>query len=394
MPPAPVWQPANRIKMRTSSKTPLFVAVAAAALIAGTVGVFVGNAINGPDAAPEAAKPAAGPRTLTIDNARIAAAGIQVFTPTAGALSTEVAAPGIVTSPPDAVAVLDARAAGSVSRITKRLGDPVRVGETLALIASRDASTMAADRATAAAKAQAARQAFAREQRLFDAKITARQDLEAAQAEVASAEAELRRASNAIAASHVSGDGRSIAVTSPISGRITAAPAVLGAYVEAGAELFRVADAIRIEVQAAIPPADAVRVSPGDRALVETGTGTINGIVRSVTPALDPETRAATAVLQLSGLVQPGQSVRVRIMTRAATGAGRFVVPSEAVQSVDGRDVVFVRTATGFVVRPVTVAARSDANAELAAGLKAGETLATKGAFLLKAELSKGEEEE
>ncbi|NWP24153.1 efflux RND transporter periplasmic adaptor subunit, partial [Escherichia coli] len=86
------------------------------------------------------------------------------------------------------------------------------------------------------------RQALAREQRLFDAQITARQDLEAAQTVLAEAEAEARRTSSAAAAARVSGDGRSTGVVSPISGRVTVSNATLGAFVSAGTELFRVAN--------------------------------------------------------------------------------------------------------------------------------------------------------
>lgn len=381
--------------MPRPSNTTLIVAVCVSALVAGTAGVLIGrtaltpasNAAVGPTAA-------AGPRQLTIDNERLEAARIETFKAQAGALAAEVAAPGSVVAAPDAMAVIGARADGAVVRLVKHLGDPVRAGETLALIESRDAGLMAADRTTAGAKAKAAQQAYDREMRLFDAKITARQDLEAAQAELSSAQAEFARANSASAGAHVSADGRSFAVTSPVNGRVTAMSAVLGAYVRAGDELYRVADPRRIEVQVAIPQADAGRVAPGDMALVETATGMVGAVVRAVTPSLDAQTRAATAVLQFTGpaQVEPGQSVQVRLKTQAAA-AGRFVVPSEAVQSVDGRDVVFIRTPQGFAVRPVTVAARTDASAELIAGVASGETIAGKNAFLLKAELQKGDEE-
>jgi cobalt-zinc-cadmium efflux system membrane fusion protein len=69
-------------------------------------------------------------------------------------------------------------------------------------------------------------------------------------------------------------------------------------------------------------------------------------------------------------------------------------VPDEAVQSVEGRDVVFVRTAKGFEARPVTVGQRSAGRAEIVSGLTAGQSIAARNAFLLKAELGKGEGEE
>ena len=122
---------------------------------------------------------------------------------------------------------------------------------------------------------------------------------------------------------------------------------------------------------------------------------TVETIVRSVTPGLDIESRTATAVLNLdarAAALQPGQVVRVRILTQAGPAPGSAItVPEEAVQSYEGRDVVFVRTDAGFVARPVTVVARAGGNAEIRAGLAPGEQVAGRNAFLVKAELGKSE---
>ncbi|TPW03862.1 MAG: metal ion efflux membrane fusion protein family [bacterium] len=69
-------------------------------------------------------------------------------------------------------------------------------------------------------------------------------------------------------------------------------------------------------------------------------------------------------------------------------------MPEEAIQTVEGRDVVFVRTATGFVATPVLIGQRSGGRAQITSGLRAGQTIATRNAFLLKAELGKGSGEE
>src|SRR5690606_29728254 len=118
--------------------------------------------------------------------------------------------------------------------------DYVQRGETLARIESGDAAAMAAQRSAAQARVTELSAAYERERRLFEANVTARQDLEAARANLAVASAELARAEAAVAAAGVSGDGRSLAVTSPLSGRVTAAPIVLGSFVNAGEELYRV----------------------------------------------------------------------------------------------------------------------------------------------------------
>ncbi len=68
-------------------------------------------------------------------------------------------------------------------------------------------------------------------------------------------------------------------------------------------------------------------------------------------------------------------------------------MPEEAIQTVEGRDVVFVRTATGFQAAPVIVGQRSGGRAQITSGLRAGQTIATRNAFLLKAALGAGEVE-
>ncbi|MDM8849066.1 efflux transporter periplasmic adaptor subunit, partial [Klebsiella pneumoniae] len=111
--------------------------------------------------------------------------------------------------------IVTARAAGAVTRVFKRLGDPVRAGETLAIVESRDAAQIAADRSVANAKVVQAQKALAREQYLYRERVSARVELETAQAEAATAAAEARRAQVAAGAAKVTRDGRGVIVSSP-----------------------------------------------------------------------------------------------------------------------------------------------------------------------------------
>ena len=348
----------------------------------------------------EAAKGEEAPKTaIALNPERIKSAGIEVQVVNPGSLSAEILAPATVVSAPDGQAVLTARATGAITKITKRLGDTVQAGETVAVIESREASAIAADRSSAAAKSVLAQKKLARETYLYQQKVSPRADLEEAQAEASSAAAETRRAAASAAAARVSGDGRSVLVVSPISGRLTSFSANLGAFVQSETELFRVADPARIQLEAAVPGQDAARVAPGDSATVELGNGETRGaVVRAVTPSLNAETRSATVVLTFrdgQGALAPGQLVQVRLTPRGhEDGGGGVVVPEETVQSLGGRDVVFVRTSEGFLARPVMVGRRGPGRVEILSGLVAGQSVATRNAFLLKAELAKGAEEE
>ena len=373
-------------------------AIGIAVLATGAVGVVVGRMsadrpathAAGPD------RPAGNGQAVALTQSRVQAAGIELVRVERRDLAAEVIAQGTAASAAGAEGVLAARADGTVMRLFKRLGDPVRAGETVALIESREASTIAAERAKALAEVQNARAKYAREKRLFDAGVTARQDLEAARAELSGAEAEATRTGAAAAAARVSGDGRSVAVVSPVTGRISAAAASLGAYVNAGAEIYRVVNPGKVEIRATATAEDASRIALGDAATFEAGNLQGAATVRAVTPDVDPVGRSVTIVLAPSagadGL-RAGSSVRVRIAARGAS-VSLVVVPIDAVQLVGGREVVFVRTKEGFRVQPVTVGQRSNGLAAISAGLSPGDIVAGRGAFLVKAELEKAPSEE
>lgn len=384
------------------NKNRLMAAVAVGALVLGGGGILIGRSMTAPETVAPAAAPAEEEEEghvegqILMDEARAKGAGIVTETIQSGGLGSEILAQGIVASTPEGEAVLTARADGAITRINRRLGDFVRVGDTVAVMESRDAAAIASERSSATARLALARSTYAREKKLFDARITAKQDLEAAAAALAEAESEARRSQSAASAAKVSGDGRTLAVTSLISGRVTKSDAKLGSYVLAGTELFRVSDPSRIQINASVLAADARRIKPGDTAIIELlGGETANATVRSATPSLDPESKTATIVLVPDGVggLTPGQGLRARIKPQGAADATLIALPEEAVQTVEGREVVFVRTAKGFQATTVVTGKRGGGRIEIVDGVKPGAVIATKGAFLLKAEIGKGEAE-
>ncbi len=392
----------------TDDRKKLIAIVGGIALLAGVGGVLIGRATDGPTAAGATTEEAEageeegeeehGPEGfVAVPPANLEAVGIRTERIMAGSLGSEILAQATATAPPTGRSSLTARADGAITSIYKRLGDSVGAGETVALLESREAATIMAERASAAARAQATTAALNRERRLFNAKITARQDLEAAQAEAAQAQAELRRTQAGVTAAGVTADGRHIAVRSLIGGRITKMDAELGAFVSAGTELFEVANPRSVQIEAAVPWSDAQRIRLGDRAVIELGEGaTLDAVVRSTTPSLDTESRAATVVLLPSGIpagLTQGQAFRVRITPRGGATTNRIVVPDGAVQSVEGRDVVFVQVSGGFQATPVTAGQRSGGRIEILGGLKPGAVIATEGAFVLKSQLGASEAE-
>ncbi len=335
--------------------------------------------------------------TLTLPESALTMMNITIETVTAANLAAEIDAPATVVATASGQASVGALATGTVVRINKRLGDAVTAGEVLALVESPQAAAMKADQTAAAANAALLKSVVAREQGLYDQHVTARQELETAQAQLRAAEAESVRAQAAFTSSHVTSDGKAVSVTSPLAGRITAMNAALGMRVEPAVELFRVVDPLMVAIEAAIPASEAAHIAVGDSARVRLSAGKeLQAMVVAITPAVDVQTRSATATLAFTktteSLPTVGEVFRVVISTQQGASTA-VVVPEESIQSIDGRDAVFVRTAQGFRIQTVVVGVRSAGRVSIVSGLDKDMSIATTNAFLLKAEAKKGAEE-
>jgi cobalt-zinc-cadmium efflux system membrane fusion protein len=352
-----------------------------------------------PAAAPVAQAPAAKAEAaapeIVIPAEYLQVAKIAVEPVANGSLDGEILTTGTVTAVPNSEAVIVARASGNVTRVLRQLGDTIRAGEVLAQVESQEAAAMTAERKVTAARADLARKNYARESSLFQQGVTPRQDLEAAQSALAVAESEVQRANAVARSAQVAADGHSVAVRSPIAGKITGESVTLGGFVQPQTELFRVAGGGPVHVEAPVAASDIGRIAAGNKATVVANATPVEAKVVSVTPTVSGSTRAATVVLE--PLAPPnrlvvGEGVQVRLHVKE-NGAG-MAVPEDAVQNIDGRDVLFVRTKAGFRAQPVLVGQRSRGMAQIVSGVQPGTPVATRNAFLVKADMIKSEKEE
>jgi cobalt-zinc-cadmium efflux system membrane fusion protein len=114
--------------------------------------------------------------------------------------------------------------------------------------------------------------------------------------------------------------------------------------------------------------------------------------VIGVAPLAQDGTGAAMIRARFTGgHLTPGAAVSAAVATQGPTLP---TVPTEALQSVNGRTVVFVAVAGGFRPQAVTPGHAGGGFTQIVNGLKGDERVAGRGAFLLKAELSKGAGEE
>lgn len=328
---------------------------------------------------------------------QISAAGIvlaRVIRSGGGALTL----PATVEGDPQGMQVVSAAIGGRVVSLTRNLGQSVGKGQTLAIIESREAATLNAEIEASRARLGLAESNLRREQRLFDQRVTAEQDLIAARTAAAEARIALRLAQQQVAAAGGRGGALNrIAIAAPISGQIVARTATLGQTVAADAELYRIANLSRVSVTVSLSPADASKVRPGSEIEIVAGERRSLARVDFVSPILDETTRLAKVIAVIdnrNGQWRVGEPVIASIRLSGNTGApGSMLVPATAVQTIEGRPMVFVRTAKGFKATPVILGSPSGDNVVVTSGLKGGEQIAAADSFTLKAELGKDEAE-
>jgi len=66
-------------------------------------------------------------------------------------------------------------------------------------------------------------------------------------------------------------------------------------------------------------------------------------------------------------------------------------VPRNAIQTVEDKPTVFVRTSEGFAARHVVLGPANGSEVVVLSGLAAGDSVAVANSYVLKAELAKGE---
>ncbi|KZE18548.1 MULTISPECIES: efflux RND transporter periplasmic adaptor subunit [Sphingomonas] len=331
---------------------------------------------------------------VTLTQQQITDAGIEVVRPTVGGVAGAIEVSATIEGDPQGVQVASAAIGGRLVSLTRNLGQSVGRGDVLAVIESREAASLKGEIEAARARAALAQSNLRREQRLFAERVSPEQDLIAARTAATEANIALRLAQQQLAATGGGGGALNrVTVRSPISGQVIARSATLGQTVAADAELFRIANLSKVSVAMSLLPADAGRVQPGAQVEV-TGPGRRQAArVTFVSPVLDETTRLVPVIATLDNggnTWRVGETVNASVIVPAG-GDRTVAVPSAAVQMIEDKPHVFVRTATGFKAVPVTLGRRNGGQVIVTAGLNGDERIASTNSFTLKAELGKGE---
>lgn len=300
---------------------------------------------------------------------------------------------GRVESAIDARTAVAATVSGRIERVELAPGSPVEAGQALVVLVSGEAATLHAQAEAAAAEAETAGLAYRRDLNLVEQGIVARQELETSRARSLAADAAARAARAQVAAAGTPDAEGRITIVSPMAGTLGMVRVTPGGFIASGGIVADVSDPRRTELLFTAPPAIASRITAGSRMSVSGPSGSFEAVVLGVTA--DVHERSGAALVRagpVSGTLPPaGSPVAGTIITDHQDDS--LSVPTDAVQTVDGRAVVFVAIDEGFRATPVLTGRQADGHIEILSGLSGTERIAGTNAFLLKAELAKGEAE-
>lgn len=344
---------------------------------------------------------------IALSPEQISASGIKVAPALSGTLAREISVPGKILTAADRMAEVAPKIGGTVAEVFKNIGDKVEKDEVLARLESREMAEAVADYLAAKRAEELARGTYNREKGLWEKKITAEQEY--LNARNAHQEAKIRydltrqklqalgHTDNAIRAFDAAGKADALRfheIRSPIAGRIIERSLTLGSYIEASHKAFAVADLSVVWVEVAIPPTDLSSVKEGQTVTILGDKMRGEGKMIFVNPVIDTETRSAKAIIELEngeGLWLPGTFVHAAIASSMEDA--EIIVPKDALQIVEGADVVFVRSGSGFERRAVKKGREDSKNVEILSGLEFSEPVAISNTFAIKAELGKSEAE-
>lgn len=329
---------------------------------------------------------------ITLSEAQISAARIEVA-PVGAGIGGALSLPAVIATDPTRAAVVATSIGGRVHSLARNVGETVNVGDALAMLESREAAELSAELEAARQQQQLAQATLQREERLYAERVSPESDVLAARTIAKEAQIRVKLAQDRIAATGAAASGTSsaVAIRSPLQGHVVSRSAELGAVVGADTELFRVADLSTVALEIALLPDTASLVGVGDPVHVVAGTRTATGSIAFVSPVIDPHTRQvrATAFLpNADGQWRIGETVDATLPLGAADA---ITVPRTALQTVEGKPTVFVRTEGGFRAAHVEAGVASGDAVVISSGLQPGDRIAVSNTFVLKAEAGKGE---
>jgi cobalt-zinc-cadmium efflux system membrane fusion protein len=326
-------------------------------------------------------------------------------------------AKGRIALPDNATWRVGVLAEGRIEKVYFNLGDFVMKGQVLARMHSHDVhearaayANAVAERSRLQAAEALAQKNYDRSQRLYALKAESVSQTETAKQELVNAQSATHEADNDVhreeahleeilgvradARSGGSEDADLVPIKTPASGRILQKNVTPGATISTSMDAFVIGDLNRLWMLASVDAATLAKLHRGQAATVkvpDVPDATYSGRITNLGQEFDPTTRLIPVRIEVA---HPDSRLRPEMLANAefTTGAGKptLLVPQEAIQQVNGQDVVFVRIAPDrFHVQTVQTGENVQNKVRILQGLKPGDQVIAHGSFIAKGQLLK-----
>lgn len=345
---------------------------------------------------------------IALTDEQITKAGVGVATARPGHLIQRLRAPGRVAWPQHELMHVVPQLSGTVAAVNKKIGDTVTGGELLALLDSRECGEAKADYLGALNRQHVKETIYNREQQLAERRLNTDQEYWQAYIELAEAKINYELARQKLLAMGFSpanidalveamrqGDNSSLRryeIRAPQNGTILSQNIALGQYIGPDRDAYILGTPGRQWIEIDLPATKHSSLDQGSAVVITPlhGEG-IRGYIHCCNPHVEEKTRTIKLYATMEGPCPWPAGTFVTAIIDTDMDHHKLVILKEAVQKVDGHEVVFVRREGGFEIRPVTLGASDDERVAVLHGLSRGERYATTHSFLLKAEHEKDE---
>jgi membrane fusion protein, heavy metal efflux system len=329
--------------------------------------------------------------------------------------SEEIRVPGRIALPDNAVWRVGVLVDGRVEQVYVNLGDLVLKGKVLARMHShevheaRAAYQIAQSESSRLLGAQSlAEKNYARMKRLYDLKAASLEQTEQARQELLNAQTAYRNGEVAVVRerTHLEdnlgipadapNDERSelIPIAAPATGYVLQKNVTPGSTIQPASDAFVLGNLSHLWMLASVSADRLSQIHIGEPATVvipDLANRRFSGRVTNLGQQFDPTTRLIQIRIELDNA---GSLLRPEMLATAQLPLGgkaaHLLVSQDAIQQVNGQEVVFVQTgADRFAVHPVRTGETFQNKVQILDGIRAGDRLVTRGSFILKSQLLK-----
>lgn len=341
---------------------------------------------------------------IVLTDEQIKENGISIQTVATAHIKSVVTLPGEIRFNEDKTSHVVPRLNGVVEGVSVNLGQPVKKGQILAVIASTGLTDYRSELLSAQKRLDLARVTYERQKKLSEEGILAKKDYLQAQQAMREMEVAVHNAQQKLIAlgtsPHVSADANALnryEIRAPFDGMVVDKHLALGEAVKEDANIFTISDLSSVWAEIIVSAKDLSVVRVGKNVTVKATAfdSQATGTVSYVGSLMGEQTRTAKARAVLANpqmAWRPGLFITVELVDKETEVP--TAISSDAIQTINDKPTVFIRVSDGFIAQSVTTGLSDGKVTEIVQGLKSGTQYAANGSFVIKAEQGKSSVEE